>query len=106
MYFVYIMASKRNGTLYIGVTNDLVRRGWEHKQGTGSDFTKKYDVNRLVYLEEYADVRLAIQRERTMKDWKRQWKVELIQKANPDWDDLYNKVVAGGLYGPRDQVPG
>src|SRR5690349_9601152 len=89
-YYVYILASKKNGTLYIGVTNDLVRRGGEHREKLVDGFTKKYDVDRLVYFEPYDDVRVAIQRERTMKHWRRDWKIALIERANPHWRDLYN----------------
>jgi putative endonuclease len=92
-YFVYILASKRNGTLYIGVTNDLTRRTYEHKQGAGSGFTKKYEVQRLVYAEEYADIGQAIQRESNLKHWPRRWKIELIEKLNPEWADLYETIV-------------
>ncbi len=93
-YHVYIMASKKNGTLYIGVTNNLARRSYEHRKGLGSEFTSKYGVNQLVYIEEHQDIRTAIQREKTMKEWKRQWKIELIEKGNPNWDDLYNIINA------------
>jgi putative endonuclease len=92
-YFVYILASKRNGTLSIGVTNDLARRTYQHKEGEGSIFTKKYGVQRLVYAEEFSDVSLAIQRESNLKHWPRRWKVELIEKLNPDWADLYETIV-------------
>ena len=92
-YFVYILASKRNGTLYIGVTNELNRRAFEHKQGTGSVFTKRYEVNKLVYAEEYAEVTEAIQRETNLKHWPRRWKIELIESLNPEWSDLYETLV-------------
>jgi len=81
-YFVYILASKRNGTLYIGVTNDLVRRVWEHREGLVEGFTKKYSVSRLVHYETFDDVYAAINRETRLKKWKRQWKIALIQKNN------------------------
>ena len=93
-YYIYILASKRNGTLYIGVTNNIARRAWEHREGKGADFTEKYDVKRLVYTEEHGDIAYAIQREKTMKEWKRQWKIELIEKDNPDWDDLFDTLNA------------
>ena len=86
--YVYIMASKRNGTLYIGVTNDLALRVDEHRQGLVSGFTKRYDVHRLVYYEEHEDVRDAIVREKQMKKWRRRWKINLIEDVNPDWRDL------------------
>ena len=88
-YYVYILASKRNGTLYIGVTNDLVKRVHEHKNGMIEGFTKKYGVHMLVYYEQTNDSYSAIEREKRLKRWKRQWKIELIQKSNPEWRDLY-----------------
>ena len=88
-YFVYILASRKHGTLYIGVTNDVARRVFEHRQGMGSKFTAKYRVHRLVYLEEYQDVERAIQREKTLKEWPRVWKVRQIEQANPEWEDLH-----------------
>ena len=92
-YYVYILASKRNGTLYIGVTSDLVKRVYEHKQGFVGGFTKKYNVHQLVYLEETGDVNSAIRREKQLKKWKRQWKIELIEKSNPEWRDLYYEII-------------
>jgi putative endonuclease len=92
-YFVYILASAKNGTLYIGVTNNLTRRVWEHRDGMVPGFTKKYGVKALVYFEEFGDVGLAINRETRLKKWKRRWKIELIEKSNPDWCDLYHKVI-------------
>ncbi|MBU4311123.1 MAG: GIY-YIG nuclease family protein [Candidatus Omnitrophica bacterium] len=92
-YYVYILASKRNGTLYIGVTNDLVRRVYEHKEGLVEGFTKKYKVDRLVYFEETNDVESAITREKRLKKWNRQWKIELIEKENPEWKDLYEGMI-------------
>ena len=88
-YFVYILTSKRNGTLYIGVTNDLLKRIYEHKSDLIEGFTKKYDVHNLVYYEIYRDIRDAITREKRIKKWKRKWKMELIEKFNPTWEDLY-----------------
>ncbi|HLG32084.1 MAG TPA: GIY-YIG nuclease family protein [Ignavibacteriaceae bacterium] len=88
-YYIYILASKRNGTLYIGITNDLARRVYEHNSGLIEGFTKKYSINKLVYFESTSDVNAAILREKRMKKWKRQWKIELIEKSNPDWKDLY-----------------
>ena len=87
--FVYIMASKRNGTLYIGVTNNLIERVTRHKEGHGSDFVKKYNVTMLVWFEEWPLVSDAIQRETSLKRWPRKWKLELIEKVNPQWRDLY-----------------
>jgi putative endonuclease len=88
-YYVYILASKRNGTLYIGVTNDLVRRVWEHREGIVPGFTGKYGVNSLVYFEEFADIHDAIHRETRLKKYKREWKTNLIQRDNVGWRDLW-----------------
>lgn len=93
MYYVYILASKRNGTLYIGVTDDLIRRIYEHRNDLVAGFTKKYGVHYLVYFESCQDVIEAIIREKRMKKWKRQWKIKLIEKQNPTWKDLYAKIV-------------
>ena len=87
------MASKKNGTLYIGVTGNLTRRVYEHKNKMIDGFTKKYSVDKLVYFEMYNDIRNAIEREKNMKKWKREWKIELIEKDNPNWDDLYNTLL-------------
>jgi putative endonuclease len=92
-YYVYLLASKRNGTLYIGVTNDLVRRVYEHKNDIVEGFTKKYGIHLLVYYEQYDNVESAIQRERQMKKWNRQWKIRRIERQNPDWRDLYDDIV-------------
>ena len=91
--FVYIMASKRNGTLYIGVTNNLSARIHAHKEGQGSAFCKKYNVKLLVWYKTYDMVTDAIQRETTMKHWPRAWKLALIEKENPDWNDLYEALL-------------
>ncbi len=93
-FYVYILASKRNGTLYIGVTNDLVRRVFEHRQGAVPGFTKRYRVHSLVYFEQFDNVTAAIQREKTMKFWSRQWKVNKIEEGNPTWRDLYEEIAA------------
>ena len=92
-YFVYILASKRNGTLYIGVTNDLIRRVYEHKNNLIGGFTNKYNVHRLVYYEQFDNTEYAIQREKRLKKWKRRWKLELIEKENQKWNDLYIDLV-------------
>ncbi|MEE9441980.1 MAG: GIY-YIG nuclease family protein [candidate division Zixibacteria bacterium] len=92
-YYIYIMASERNGTLYIGVTNDLVRRAYEHKNKLIEGFTKKYGIHKLVYFEQTSDVESAIAREKQMKKWNRKWKLRLIEESNPGWKDLYNKLV-------------
>ena len=86
--FVYILASKRNGTLYIGVTSNLLRRMAEHQEGPASSFVRRYGVNHLVYFEEYSLYVDAVRRETNLKRWKRAWKLSLIEKHNPDWDDL------------------
>lgn len=90
---LYILASKRNGTLYIGVTSDLVKRVWEHKNNAIEGFTKKYGVHTLVYYELLDDMESAITREKQMKKWRRMWKVKLIQKNNPNWKDLWNDIL-------------
>ena len=95
-YFVYLLASQRNGTLYTGVTNDLVRRVYEHKTGAAESFTKDYDVDRLVYFECFGDIEIAIHREKRLKKWTRAWKISLIEKDNPNWIDLYPEIAAGG----------
>ncbi|MGB8363911.1 MAG: GIY-YIG nuclease family protein [Rhizomicrobium sp.] len=91
--YVYILASKPFGTLYIGVTNNLAQRIFEHRQGIGSKFTKRYGVTRLVWFEEYPTVPPAIQRETSLKRWKRNWKIDLVNKTNPEWRDLYETVI-------------
>jgi putative endonuclease len=87
-YYVYILASKIGGTLYIGVTNDLIRRIAEHKSKLVESFTEKYDVVRLVYFELFEDPENAIKREKNLKKWNRAWKIRLIEELNPNWDDL------------------
>jgi len=87
-YYVYIMATKRNGTLYVGVTNELARRVDEHRRGMVSGFTKRYGVHRFVYYEEHRDVKEAIEREKRIKKWRRAWKMNLIEDMNPQWRDL------------------
>jgi len=90
---VYILASKRNGTLYTGVTSDLVKRIWEHKNNLAEGFTRRYGVHRLVRYELHENMESAIQREKRLKEWKRVWKLELIERTNPDWQDLYDKII-------------
>ncbi len=92
-YYVYILASKRNGTLYTGITNNLIRRVYEHKNDMIDSFTKKYHVHKLVYYEQTDDINSAIQREKQLKKWRRQWKIDLIEKNNPNWDDLYKVLI-------------
>ena len=91
-YYVYIMASKRNGTLYVGVTNNLARRVHEHRTGSADGFTKKYEVKRLVWFETHNDIEAAISREKTIKRWPRKYKLNVIEQKNPDWDDLYETL--------------
>ena len=88
-YFVYMLSSKPYGTLYIGVTNDLLRRVEEHRNGTASAFTRKYNVTRLVWFEHWRDVEGAIQRETSLKRWRRDWKINLLERDNPHWIDLF-----------------
>ena len=83
-YYVYILTNKRNDALYVGVTNDNVRRTWEHREGLNDNFTKRYDTNKLVYVEPHDDIGQAIAREKNLKRWRRAWKLELIEKENPD----------------------
>lgn len=91
-YYVYIVASKRNGTLYIGVTSELLKRISQHKEKIIEGFTKRYGVNKLVYYEEYSDPESAIKREKRLKRYNRQWKMNLIERANPQWQDLYEQL--------------
>ncbi|WP_346914228.1 GIY-YIG nuclease family protein [uncultured Roseibium sp.] len=93
LYFTYILASRIGGTLYVGVTNDLIRRVNEHREGTASAFTRRYGVHKLVYFEPHREVAQAILREKQIKRWNRAWKIELIEKQNPDWRDLYEGLV-------------
>jgi putative endonuclease len=90
---VYILANKRNGTLYVGVTSYLVKRIWEHKNNIVEGFTKDYNVHQLVWYELHESMESAIIREKRLKDWKRAWKLELIEGKNPDWLDLYDTIV-------------
>jgi len=91
-YFVYLLASRRNGTLYVGVTNDLIRRVCQHKQGLVEGFTKKYGVKMLVWYEQTESLESAILREKQIKKWNRDWKIELIRASNPQWRDLYEEI--------------
>jgi putative endonuclease len=90
---VYILASQRNGTLYVGVTSDLVKRIWEHKNDASDGFTKQYYVHLLVYFEQCADMMAAITREKQIKKWERSWKIELIESLNPEWRDLWEEIL-------------
>ena len=89
---MYILASKRNGTLYIGITSNPVQRIWQHKNKMVEGFTKKYNVNKLVYYEVHLNAESAIVREKQMKKWQRAWKIQLIEEKNPDWKDLYDDI--------------
>jgi len=91
--YVYILSSQRNGTLYIGVTSDLIKRIYQHRNNLSEGFTKKYKVHRLVYFETTPSIKGAIQREKQLKQWHRQWKIELIEKDNPEWIDLYGALL-------------
>ncbi|MBR0825896.1 GIY-YIG nuclease family protein [Bradyrhizobium manausense] len=91
-YYVYILASRRDGAIYVGITNDLVRRVYEHRIKAVPGFTAKYNIARLVWFETYDDPISAISREKELKKWKRAWKAALIEKDNPNWDDLYESI--------------
>jgi putative endonuclease len=95
-FYVYILASRIGGTIYIGVTNDLIRRVGEHKLKIAESFTKDYDVTRLVYFERFDQIEQAIHREKRLKKWPRAWKISLIEKDNPNWIDLYPEIAGGG----------
>jgi len=92
-FYVYIMASQRNGTLYIGVTSNLIQRLWQHKSNAVKGFTEKYKIHQLVYFEKYESSYSAIQSEKRLKEWQRSWKLELIESINPEWEDLYDGVI-------------
>ena len=94
-YFVYILASKQNGSLYIGVCNDLIRRTYEHKNKIFGGFTANHGIDKLVYYEVFNDIEQAIKREKNIKKWKRNWKLRIIIEKNPEWNDLYNDLTAG-----------
>lgn len=94
-YYVYILASKKYGTLYIGVTSNIIKRVYEHKHKLIDGFTKQYNISRLVYYEVFDDVIEAITQEKRIKKWKRDWKIRLIEENNLDWNDLYPKIAAG-----------
>jgi len=91
-FWVYVLASRIGGTLYIGVTNDLVRRIYEHRTDAVPGFTNKYQVHRLVYYEQFSDIENAIRREKRLKKWNRTWKIQLIEHSNPNWDDLFPSI--------------
>jgi putative endonuclease len=95
MAWVYIMANRRRGTTYVGATSNLVRRVWEHKNEVVPSFTRRYQCHALVYFEEHQDMYRALQREHNIKHWVKIWKFELIEAANPEWDDLYSGIAGG-----------
>ena len=92
-YFLYLLASGKNGTLYVGVTSNLVRRVYEHKNGLTEGFTSRYAVQNLVWFESTSSIEAAIDREKQIKNWKREWKIALIEENNPGWDDLYESLL-------------
>jgi len=100
-YYVYILASKRNGTLCVGVTNNLLRRAYQHKNNPVEGFTKKHNVHLLVHYETTTEIEAAIRREKQLKKRKRKWKLELIEKSNPEWRDLYADIVGAGSLLPQ-----
>jgi len=91
--YVYMMTNQPYGTLYVGVTSNLIKRGWEHRTGAVDGFTKEYDLKRLVWYEQHLSMIEAIAREKRIKRWHRDWKVNLVQAMNPEWEDLYEKIV-------------
>ena len=91
--YIYIMTNKPNGTLYIGVTSDIVKRIYEHKNKLADSFTKRYNLNKLVYYEIYDEINEAIKREKQLKSWKRDWKIEWVEKMNNNWNDLYDEIL-------------
>ncbi len=93
MYYVYILAGRKNGVLYVGVTSNIIKRIFEHKNNLVEGFTNKYNVHNLVYFETFDDIKDAITREKTMKKWNRAWKIRLIEKKNKEWKDLYNELI-------------
>ena len=93
-FYVYIVASDRNGTLYIGVTSNLIQRIWQHQEKQVEGFTKKYDVQKLVWFEHHENAESAIIREKRIKKWNRDWKIRLIEETNPYWNDLYSSIVS------------
>jgi putative endonuclease len=107
-YFVYLLASAPRGTLYVGVTNDIIRRITEHKDGNVPGFTRKYAIKILVWFEEHGDIYNAIAREKRLKRWRRDWKCTLIEEGNPHWTDLYPALIGRGsrVSGPVDRSPG
>ncbi len=93
LYHIYILTNRTHGTIYTGVTGNLARRIWQHREGTGSAFTARYELKRLVYVEPYESISQAISREKTIKGWPRAWKIKQIEQDNPDWNDLYEVIL-------------
>jgi putative endonuclease len=106
LYYVYILASKPYGTLYIGVTSDVINRGVEHREAVKPGFTSRYHVHYLVYFETFSDIHAAIQREKTLKKWPRQWKINAIETDNPRWTDLLPELTGEVGMRPFDGLPG
>jgi putative endonuclease len=102
---VYILASKRNGTLYIGVTSDLIQRIWQHREGVVEGFTQQYAVKTLVWYEQHETMESAIMREKALKKWNRDWKLRLIEERNPDWNDLWFDITGQTIAEPQPQIP-
>jgi putative endonuclease len=94
-YYVYILANNRNGTLYIGITSEIVKRIWQHREKVFQGFTEKYNINKLVYYEIFKDPQNAIKWEKRLKKYKREWKINIIEKDNPEWKDLYDQLISG-----------
>jgi len=92
-FYVYIMTNRPHGTLYVGVTNDIARRSFEHREGQQDGFTKRYGLGRLVHVEEFASISDAIHREKRLKQWNRAWKIALVEESNPDWEDLFATLI-------------
>ncbi len=97
MGYIYILTTKNNKMLYMGVTNNLLRRIYEHKQGLVEGFTQKFHIKKLVYYEQFSSIQLAIQREKTLKEWNRSWKERLINSLNPSWNDLYEEIASSSI---------
>ena len=104
VYFVYILASRPYGTLYVGVTNDIISRTYDHRSGEIPGFTRKYGVHMLVWFERHSDINFAILREKRIKRWRRDWKINLIEETNPHWEDYYPKLLEAGWFATRDSV--
>ncbi|OYX49362.1 MAG: hypothetical protein B7Y90_08140 [Alphaproteobacteria bacterium 32-64-14] len=104
IYFVYLLASRPFGTLYVGVTNDLIARSYDHRTGAIPGFTKKYGVHRLVWFEQHSSIETAMLREKRIKRWRREWKFNLIENTNRHWEDYYPRLLEAGWFAVRDSV--